>query len=100
MQINLLPPKLIHKLKQIQRNFLWGSTDQKYKLHLINWDKISTPKSEDDLGIQKLSQKNKALLTNFLWCYIHFNNSPWANILSAKYDHPQEYFKNILYNQK
>lgn len=67
IQINLLPPKLIHKLDRLQQNFLWGSTDQKCKIHLINWDKITSPKSEGGLGIQKLIPKNKAMLTSFLW---------------------------------
>lgn len=66
MQINFLPPKLITKIDRLQRNFLWGTTDQKRKIHLINWDKCTSPKSEGGLGIQKLIPKNKSILTCLL----------------------------------
>lgn len=69
MQTNLLPSKIIHQLKRLQRNFLLGSSAQKRKIHLINWDIITSPKSKGGLGIQKLVPKNLAMLTSLLWRY-------------------------------
>lgn len=46
MQYTMLPPKTLKTIDQIQRNFLWGSTENRKKLHLVNWGIVTTPKQE------------------------------------------------------
>jgi len=36
--------------------------DNKKKLHLVSWSKITKPKKEDGLGLQSAKEKNLALL--------------------------------------
>lgn len=48
---------MIARLEQYQKNFLWGTTSQKKRLHMIKWEVIMTPKNEGGLGIQKLKEK-------------------------------------------
>lgn len=57
MQIIQLPSYVIARLEQYQKNFLWGTTSQKKRLHMIKWEVIMTPKNEGGLGIQKLKEK-------------------------------------------
>lgn len=33
------------KLDRINRNFLWGSTEKKRKIHLVGWNKVTKPKA-------------------------------------------------------
>ena len=46
-----LPRHLCDKLHKINRDFLWGSTNEKRKLHLVRWEKVIKSKEEGGLGI-------------------------------------------------
>ena len=67
MQGAALPNHLCDKLDKINRNFLWGSTNEKRKMHLVGWEKIIRPKEEGGLGIQPARAKNVALLAKLNW---------------------------------
>ena len=62
-QVTALPTHLCNKLDKINRDFLWGSTSEKRRLHLVGWNKIIRSKEEGGLGIQAAKFKNLALLT-------------------------------------
>lgn len=42
---------LCEKLDKINRDFIWGPTREKRKVHQVGWDKIIKPKGEGGLGI-------------------------------------------------
>ena len=63
MQGVALPSHICDKLDEVNRDFLWGSTSEKRKLHLIGWSKIVRPKEDGGLEIQAAKAKNLALLT-------------------------------------
>ncbi|KAK3211992.1 hypothetical protein Dsin_016698 [Dipteronia sinensis] len=44
MQSIKLPSETCSTLDQINRNFLWGNTSDKKKIHLVNWDTVCIPK--------------------------------------------------------
>ena len=52
MQGVALSSHLLEKLDKINRDFLWGSSMEKKKLHLVGWSKVNSPKEEGGLGIQ------------------------------------------------
>jgi len=58
MQCNLLPKETCKHIDRIQRNFLCRATSEKRKLHLANWDLVTTPIKEGGLRIQKNKRKN------------------------------------------
>lgn len=43
MQSSQLPASICDKLDQINRNFLWGHTDDKGKIHLVKWSNVCKP---------------------------------------------------------
>ena len=67
MQATTLPTHLCEKLDKINRDFLWGSTSEKRRLHLVCWNKIIRPKEEGGLRIQAAKFKNLALLAKLNW---------------------------------
>lgn len=85
MQYIKLPKQINKKIDQIQRNFIWETTDSKRKLHLVNWETLTGPKAQGGLGIQNADHKNKAMLTKLAWRTITNDNCLWARLLKRKY---------------
>ena len=62
MQCCLLLNPICKKLNKLNKDFLWGDTFTKKKLHFLNWNAITRPKSEGGLGIKRSKCRNLALL--------------------------------------
>ena len=85
MQSVALPPKILLGIDRLNRNFIWGSSENKKKMHLIGWNKITKAKEEGGLGIQAAKPKNTALLTKLNWRFHAEKSSLWVRVLSNKY---------------
>jgi hypothetical protein len=46
----------------MQRNFIWGDTEQKRRFHAVGWDKVAVPKCMGGLGMRNLNTMNVACL--------------------------------------
>jgi hypothetical protein len=44
MQCAIIPAKVCNDVDKVCRDFLWGSTSEKRKLHLASWKKLTLPK--------------------------------------------------------
>lgn len=51
MQGAALSTHLCDKLDKISRDFLWGTTQEKKKMHMVGWNKIIKTKEEGGLGL-------------------------------------------------
>lgn len=82
-----LPKHITKKIYQIQCNFIWGTTSEKRRIHLLNWQTITLLKDLGGIGIKKSSHKYMALLRKLAWKT--FNGSPnlWSPVLLSKYGH-------------
>lgn len=58
-------------MDKVKRDFLWGSTSDKKRMHLVGWSKILKSKEEGGLGIQATRAKNVALLAKLKWRLYH-----------------------------
>uniref|UniRef100_A0A2N9F7H7 Reverse transcriptase domain-containing protein n=1 Tax=Fagus sylvatica TaxID=28930 RepID=A0A2N9F7H7_FAGSY len=85
MQCCLIPSKTCAELDKLNRNFLWGDSSAKKKLHLIKWDSVSRPKEEGGLGIKRSRCRNKVLLAKRLWDFCLGSVENWAVALRNKY---------------
>ena len=85
MQGATLPIHLCEKLDKVNNDFLWDSSMDKRKLHLVGWSKIIRPKDEGGLGIQAARAKNIALLAKLNWRLYQDKDSLWAKVLLSKY---------------
>ncbi|KAL9288897.1 putative ribonuclease H domain, reverse transcriptase zinc-binding domain-containing protein [Arabidopsis thaliana] len=81
----VLPKSTLDKLDQLSRSFLWGSTPEKRRLHLIAWDRVCLPKAEGGLGIRSARPMNLALLSKVGWRLMKDRTSLWARVLRSKY---------------
>lgn len=51
MSLFKIPVALANGLEKIQRQFLRGDAEEKKKLHLLSWDKITKHKKFGGLGV-------------------------------------------------
>lgn len=49
MQSQILPAHVCTKIDKINRDFLWGSSDEARKPHLLSWDTVNLPTEEGGL---------------------------------------------------
>ena len=85
MQGALLPAIVCTEIDRANRNFLWGSTLEKGKMQLANWNTITLPKEHGGLGLHESRPRNLALLTKHNQRLLSEDASPWAQVLKAKY---------------
>ena len=85
MQGEALLIHLYEKLDKSNRAFLWGSTKEKKKLHLVRWNKIIKPKEESGLGIQVARAKNLTFLAKLKWRMNKEKEAFWAKVILKKY---------------
>ena len=85
MQCVALPSKILQGVDRLNRNFMWGSSDRKKKIHLIGWEKITRDKEVGELGIQAAKSKNTALLAKLNWRFKTEKLALWVRVLSHKY---------------
>ena len=85
MQGMALLAHLCDKLDRINRDFLWGSTIEKRRMHLVGWSKIVKSKEEGCLGIQVARANNIVLLAKLNWRLYHEKDSLWAKVMLSKY---------------
>ncbi|GAU36816.1 hypothetical protein TSUD_219190 [Trifolium subterraneum] len=74
------------EVEQICRNFIWETTAEARKVHLIAWDKLCHPKSEGGLGFRNLKMLNKAHMMKLSWQILTQPSKLWVKILKAKYN--------------
>ena len=57
-----IPKAVAARMESIQRNFLWRSSEGRFKYALVAWDKVCLPVELGDLGIRSMASFNQALL--------------------------------------
>lgn len=85
MSVISLPKSSLDRLDRVSRDFLWGSTNEKRKQHLIAWKRVCQSKPEGGLGIRAAADMNKALISKVGWRLLNDGTSLWARVLKSKY---------------
>ena len=80
-----IPQRVVLKLVSLQRNFLWGGSQELKKIAWVKWDVICLPKEDGGLGIKDISKFNAALMGRRIWALSSNQNQLWARILTSKY---------------
>lgn len=80
-----LPKSMLDKLDRVARSFLWGSSPDHRKQHLVAWNTVTKPKGEGGLGIRTAQNMNKALIAKLGWRLLHDRESLWARLVRSKY---------------
>ena len=73
------------RLERIQRNFLWGASEDVLKYPLVAWEKVCLPVEDGGLGVRRVGLFNQALLGKRLWCFGKESNRLWCQVIATKY---------------
>lgn len=79
------PKSVIKRIRAIQRNFLWGSSEIKQKWALVNWDTVCKPKKDGGLGLRDPEVANKIMSAKIWWRWVNHREEPWAKVWHHKY---------------
>ena len=63
MQCQALPSKVCEAMDKTISDFLWGSTEEKRKMHMVKWSTVTLPKELGGLGLHSMKDRNLAILT-------------------------------------
>jgi hypothetical protein len=85
MQTTALPSSICNKLDRLNRDFLWGSSEEKKKMHMVGWDKVCRAKSLGGLGLYACKPRNVALLAKLNWWLLEEKDALWVRTILAKY---------------
>ncbi|XP_040867741.1 uncharacterized protein [Glycine max] len=83
--VRKIPDKVVDKLINIQRRFLWGGGLEQQKIAWVNWKIVCLPKDKGGLGIKDLQVLNTALLGKWSWELFQNHGDMWTRILTSKY---------------
>uniref|UniRef100_A0A6N2M5M2 Reverse transcriptase zinc-binding domain-containing protein n=1 Tax=Salix viminalis TaxID=40686 RepID=A0A6N2M5M2_SALVM len=84
MQAAVIPKHTCKEIEKICRRFIWGQTEGRDKIHLVNWKIICKPKEEGGLGLRKMDMMNKAFIMKLAWGMMQ-EKSLWVKFLEDKY---------------
>ncbi|MCH86180.1 RNA-directed DNA polymerase (Reverse transcriptase) [Trifolium medium] len=80
-----IPKSCLYKIDKIQRAFIWGDGEEKKKMHLISWNKITMPKHCGGVGLRRLDYMNDACLMKMGWSLMVGEHSLWGQVLLGKH---------------
>lgn len=85
LSLFIIPVAIANRIEEIIRNFLWGTTKEVWRYHLLSWDQICLPKEWGGLGIRRIKIMNQALLSKWLWRFTEDDGSLWQRVIGEKY---------------
>ncbi|CAN1147600.1 Putative ribonuclease H protein At1g65750 [Linum perenne] len=85
MQTSVLPGHIYESIDRKIRNFVWGSTNEYMKIHLVSWDEVCKPKEHGRLGLKKAKELNMAFMMKLAFQNLKSPNEIWVQVLQHKY---------------
>ena len=62
MHCHSLLAKICDSLDKMMRDFIWGSTEERRRMHMVKWSTVTLPKEFGGLGFFSMKHKNEAIL--------------------------------------
>ena len=85
MQTMKLPANACSKIDKLCRNFVWGSSETRKKIHLVSWKKLCSPKKDGGLSFRKAKDFNLACMMKLAWGIVSKLEALSVKVLRSKY---------------
>lgn len=79
-----LPTKVCHTINKLNKDFIWGDTNTRKMVHLVNWRTVCKPKKYGGLGLRTSEEYNLPKNAKLGWLIINEDN-PQIKAVKAKY---------------
>ena len=89
LSLFVIPVAVADRLERIQRNFLWGASEECFKYPLVAWEKVCLPIAFGGLGIRKIVHFNQTLLGKWLWRFGREGTHLWRRVIASIYGEGQ-----------
>ena len=97
MQSALLSITFCNRVDKLVRQFLWGSSNEKKKMHLVNWEYLVTSEKEHGgLGIKQTHNMNLVFMAKLGWRLIAEEENLWAQVILSKYVKGRAEFSKLV----
>nr|KAJ0204559.1 hypothetical protein LSAT_V11C500290840 [Lactuca sativa] len=80
LSLFVAPEGIIDTLENMRNQFLWEGSDEKKVIHWISWDKVTTSKKSDGLGVGTIKALNVALITKWWWSVRQTDSKQWSHL--------------------
>ncbi|CAN1155982.1 Putative ribonuclease H protein At1g65750, partial [Linum perenne] len=85
MQTMVIPVTTCEAIDRCIRNFVWGSTDEARKVHLVSWEHVCTPKEKGGHGLKMARMLNRAYMTKLGFTFFQDSERLWVKVVQSKY---------------
>lgn len=85
MQTAYIPRFICDEIDKKCRSFLWGDSNEGKRVHLVNWNRVCTPKDWGGLGLRSARDINQTALMKAGWNLIDGRDDLWVRTIRAKY---------------
>lgn len=85
MQTSVIPITVCEEAERICRDFIWGSSVDRRKCHLVSWEKLCKPKEVGGVGFRSMGILNQAYVMKLAWQLMNDRDKLWVRIMRAKY---------------
>ena len=75
--IFILPKKILKRMEQIMKNFLWTGQELSHRGAKVSWKDLSYQTLEGELGIRNLETWNKAIMAKHIWNLCQVDSSSY-----------------------
>ena len=80
-----VPTSIALRIEKLKRDFLWLGFGEGKRDHLVSWDMVCKLKESSGLGFWKISLRNQALLSKWLWRYPKEGFALWHQVILSIY---------------
>ncbi|XP_061367828.1 uncharacterized protein LOC133310843 [Gastrolobium bilobum] len=85
MQTAWIPKSMCENIEKQARGFIWGSTENKRGVHLVNWETMCTRKLSGGAGLRNIKAFNQAFVMKVGFGLLTKKETLWARVLRNKY---------------
>lgn len=100
MHSTSLPASICDEVEKLCRDFIWGSTFESIKCHLVSWEFICRPKEEGGVGFRSLRMVNTCYMMKLGWDLIINGETLWVRVTRAKYNRGNLLIPNVRCDSK
>ena len=86
METVLLPSSTCKEIDAHVKKFIWGTTHQTRKIHVVSWEDVCKKKEEGGLGLRHSKLINKAFMMKIAYGLLNNSDALRTKVLCNKYN--------------